>query len=444
MAKERPFLPTNIPFWQKNDPDVTIPIYKLDNRAVCAEKAVPVSKPTPARILPQDLSHIGKTHTETMVSYQAHLPQPRFPHISRWTKLSTNFKMPISSHGDEAFVTSNSVFQPQRSEHQGLQQPRPKASPGGSSLQRPGRAEKLPLSTQQESYTPPSSSVDRPSALGPDPSIPTTKGDRCLHSYESHYKCMFDPKPLTQDQTVVKGRYVSAVSLGDKEKICERQTTHSASFPRPKVYSSPVLKQTPHFHLGHSSTQSWSCTSREAFCPHTAAEPVMHVRRNGNQSCVPKGDMDPQRVQERMSQTISSTSYATMKPVKRPETDAGLMTRSNVCFSPASLQSSYYSTTNTEHYSDRGQVERPRPAHHVPSGILSGPDQGPNLTVTQADFLPLPVNKAELSSSQYMTSIRFPVAAQLYTTTNNEAYTPKSTTNPPPAQSHFSSHILIQ
>lgn len=322
--------------------------------------------------------------------------------------------------------------------------PPPKHDRGASSLQKVQHVEKTPTSTHQDSYTPPDrSSVTKCTSLCPDPRIPTIKGDGLPRSYETHYNSTFQGIPVREAVTVKK--HSSSVVTGDKERIVERQTTHAASFTKPGVYSPPVPKELPKFNLGHTSTNTWLCTSKETFCAHKT-DPVVHVKKYKNFSSVPEGDMDPTRARERTSHTTSRISYTNMKPRKRPESDTGLTTKSNVHFSPARLHASYYTSSNKEDYRyiKKEDAERPRPANFLPSHILSGPENGPNLTIAQTDFIPLASCKTTPSLSQQTTNIKFPVADQLYSTTHSEDYTAKSTTVLRPAKNQLTSNFVMQ
>ncbi|XP_055077544.1 uncharacterized protein LOC129456223 [Periophthalmus magnuspinnatus] len=438
--KQQSLLTTNISLGHKIAPGENIPTYKRDYTAFSIRKTDPVRVPAPAPVTHGDARFIREQTTESMASYTPH-PLNRRPPISRWTKLGTSFKMPTSSEED-AFVTAQSAYGP----HGAVQVERARRDRGGAFLRRLGAGQRLPRSTHQESYTAPDgSSVNRRTALGPDRTVPALKGDGQRRSYETHHQATFDPKPLIDAAPVAKNLHLSNVSLGDKDEVKERQTTHSASFERPKAQSPPVLKQRPlQLRLGHTSSPLWSTTSSDTYRP-LCADPVVHVTKNKNFSSLLKEDRDPDRDGERLSYTITSSSYTKVKTATRPEPEPALMTKSNVHFGPANLQSSYYSTTASEEYGAKdGGGARPRPAPYPPANILTGPDHGPALTTAQDDFVSLPLTRAEPSSqSQQTTHIRLPVEAALYSTTHRETYTPKHTQPPRPSENQLSSHVLL-
>lgn len=432
---QQSYLSTNIQFTYKTNPDEVIPTYKHDYKLHCQKKEEPICEPIPAKVEHKDLRYLNELQTETMVSYKAHLNIKRFPQTPRWTTLNTNFKMPTSA-GEDAFVTTNNAFRCQE-----YHPPQPhRASSGPSVLQKLGHVEKLPPSTHQESYTPPKGSTKQ-TTLAPDPRISAITGDGLPRSYETQYNKTFKETPFTKAPPVVK--HSSAVVIGDKERIVERQTTHSASFTRPSVFSPSEIKLQPKFSLGHTSTPSWSCTSSETFSHHKP-DPVVLVHKDENFSSVPKGDLDPGRVQKRMSSTTNHCSFTNMKPLQRPGTDPGLITKSNVHFSPASLYGSYFCTSNKEAFNTKQDTQPPKPATFPPSYILTGPEYGPNLTTVQTDYYPLPSCKVPPSRSLQTTNIKFPVSDQLYSTTHKVEYTPKSTTTPHCAKSQLICNFNIQ
>ncbi|KAK7888699.1 hypothetical protein WMY93_024259 [Mugilogobius chulae] len=145
-----------------------------------------------------------------------------------------------------------------------------------------------------------------------------------------------------------------------------------------------------------------------------------------------------------MSNTITSTSYTQKEVRPRSEPDPGLMTKSEVHFSSSDLQSSYYSTTSSEHFCEKNLPSPPRPATYPPSHILTGPDEGPPLTTTQVDFVSFPLSKATPPSvSQQLTNMKFPLTSELHSTTHKDSYTPKRPSVSQPAANQLRSHIKM-
>ncbi|XP_075944342.1 uncharacterized protein LOC142946744 isoform X2 [Anarhichas minor] len=246
--------------------------------------------------------------------------------------------------------------------------------------------EKLPESTYEASFTPHRHCPvvkARPKNLVE--GFPSLNWDRRCPSYVSHHNTTFQgawgtaAKPVEQQHC--------SVVLGDPVKIVERETTHAASFSWPAACRPPVVTERLKLNLEHYSQNSWSTTSREAFC-YRKQDPVVLIKRDHDISSLPKGDTDKKRNKERMSFTTNRISF----PDNHSECSvclpgADLMTKSHVQFGSPCLSNLYYSTTAKEHYCKR-DGERARPAVQL-SGNMSGPEHKLNPSTTETDYLPL-------------------------------------------------------
>ncbi|XP_044056382.1 uncharacterized protein si:dkey-13m1.5 [Siniperca chuatsi] len=436
VGKEFP-LSTNIPFMDRNNPDAFSTCFREDFKTFSSKKAEPAHQPTPAQMDHKDLRHIKEYLTEAMVSYQ-HLPLPQMTRTPRCTKLYTNFKMQTDP-GEVALLTTQSKkFWPQPFQHP------PTPIQQTLAIKQIQQVDKIPESTNKASFIPHHGShVVKATAKHLEEGFPTIKGDRRHRNFVSQYNKTFLGAWSRAAQSVEK--HTSSVAMGDPVKIAERETTNVASFSRPTVCSPPVVKERLKLNLGNFSKDSWSCTSREAFCYHKLGDPVILTRGNQNFSSLPKGDTDMRRNKDRMSTTTNRISFSDLNhtecPVHVPGPD--LMTKSHVQFSPPYLSGLYYTTTTKEHYSKQDR-ERARPVIQLPSNILSGPEHGLSLSTTKSDYLPLKTCRQIPCLSQQRTNIRFPLDHQHFSTTHSEDYTAKPFILQRPGCSQLFSHFVIK
>ncbi|XP_037626106.1 uncharacterized protein LOC119488471 [Sebastes umbrosus] len=384
----------------------------------------------------KDLRHIKEYLTEAKASYPCH----SLPEITRtpcWTKFYTNFKMQTDP-GEVAFLTTQAqTYQPWPF------QPRPTPIRHPEAAKMIQHVGKLPESTNKASFTPHRHCpVVKATAKHLEEGFPTIKGDGRRHSFVSQYNNTFQgvwstaPTPVETHSSVV---------IGDPVKIVERETTHAASFSRPSVCRSPVVKERLKLKRGNFPKDLWSSSSREAFCHHKLGDPVVMTRRNHNSSSLPDGDTDKTRNKERMSVTTNSISFSDLNHTERPVfvPGADLMTKSHVQFSPPCLSGLYYTTTTTEHY-NKQDGERARPAAQLPSNILSGPGHELNRSTTQTDYLPLKTCRQTPCLSQQRSNIKFPLVHQHVSTTHSEDYTTKPLILQRPGIDQFCTHLVIE
>ncbi|KAK7888698.1 hypothetical protein WMY93_024258 [Mugilogobius chulae] len=206
---------SNIPFRLRNDPDQDIPTQKKDYGPLSCRRTEAFPKTAPALVTHKD-TRIRQEPSEFTSSYPPH-PLELKPRISSWMKLTTNFRLPLTP-GEDGFRTTASDYRQHRPEP--LESPR-KHKLGGLFRSWAWTRKHLRRCTRTH------------------PKIPTIKGDGRQH-FVTDYIATFDRKPLTENPPVPQR--LSSVSLGDKDRITEQQTTHSVSFSWPKVCSSPVLK----------------------------------------------------------------------------------------------------------------------------------------------------------------------------------------------------------
>ncbi|XP_034439654.1 uncharacterized protein LOC117760616 isoform X1 [Hippoglossus hippoglossus] len=371
-----------------------------------------------------------------MASYQCH-PLPQMTRTPQMTRLRTNFEMQTDPE-EVAFLTTYS----QKFQAWPFQVPPTPIRPT-QAVKNNQHVEKLPESTNRSTFTPHHSpSIVKATAKHLD-GFPTIKGDERHRSFVSHYNDTFQGAWSRAAQPV--DQHSSSVIIGDPVTTVERETTHSASFSRPTACRPRVVKEHLKINLGNFSKNPWSSTSKETYCPHKLGGPVVLTRRNKTSSSLPSGDTDTSRNRERMSLTTNRVSFSDPTPPQPPVYVHGsdLMTKSNVQFSPALTSGLYYTTTAKHHYG-RKQVELARPAIQFRSNILTGPEPGPNLSTTQADFLPLRACKQTPCLLLQQSHIRFPLAEPHFSTTHSEDYTFKPLIVQQPGCSHFLSHIVMK
>ncbi|XP_047443631.1 uncharacterized protein si:dkey-13m1.5 [Mugil cephalus] len=378
----------------------------------------------PAKPSNKTSMHNEEYLTEAKASYQ-HPPFPRIIRIPHWTKLQTNFKMGADLRNVDFGTTHSQNFQLRP-----LQPPRTQIRPTLITKKIP-HMEKLPESTFQASFVPHRDCpVVKSTVKHLEKGSPAVKGDGRHHSFATQYNNNFQGVWSGAAQSYKK--HTSSVPMGNPEKLLERKTTHAASFIRPAVCRSPlshVVKQSLKLNLGNFSKDSWSSTSKEDYRYHKLVDPDVLAKRSNTLSSFPKGDTDAQRNKDRMSVTISRLSFSDRSHTRHPMTVPGpdLMTKSNVQFSESSLSGLYYTTTAKEHYNKKDRA--PAKASTLnPSYILRGPEHGPCLSTTMADFLPWKTCKPVMITyqPQHETHVRFPLVEQNFSTTSRDDYTAKS------------------
>ncbi|GAA6235333.1 uncharacterized protein LOC108896134 [Lates japonicus] len=429
---------TNIPFLDKNNPDVYSTRFKEDFQPCSSKKVEPVPPAITAQVDHRDLRHIKEYLSEATASYHRH-PLPQITRTPRWAKLCTNFKMQTDpGEAASSFLTTQSQkFQPQP-----FQAP-PTPFRLTEAIKKIEQEEKFPESTNKATFTlHHGSPVIKPTVKHLEEGFPTIKGDGCHRNIISQYKDSFQGAWSQAAQLMDKP---SSVSMGDPVKIVERETTHAASFSRPTPCSQPVVKHRLKLNLGNFSKAPWSSTSKEAFCYHKIGDPVVLTRGTQQYSSFPKGDTDMSRNKERMSVTTTRISFSELNHTEHPVYAPGpeLMTKSNVQFSPHRLSGQYYTTTTKEHYGKQ-EGERARPAIQLPCKILSGSEPALTLSTSKAHFLPFKARKQTPCLSQQRSHIRFPLAEQHFRTTHSEVYTAKPLTLQCPANSQYLSHFVMK
>ncbi|WAQ98819.1 hypothetical protein MAR_023192 [Mya arenaria] len=167
-----------------------------------------------------------------------------------------------------------------------------------------------------------------------------------------------EPQPLTDYRDIYN------VPTGDPRNVVERETTMNASFqdmsnqnqrqPYNTEHVSKVLNQTNFKQQdGHYKWNDYRSTATSSYMPSVIPVERFKPGKHRNHSDFPEGDLDNQRVNERVNLT-TNRFYHGNPPRGLHNTiisGANLRTRSNVWFGEPLLGSSFYNTTNSRSFS---------------------------------------------------------------------------------------------
>ncbi|XP_026803746.2 uncharacterized protein si:dkey-13m1.5 [Pangasianodon hypophthalmus] len=432
---------SNIPFWggYQTDEKPYETTFRQDFKSFASLiKRAAIHHPSLAKVEHKDLQHIREYETEVASSFTPHRLSP-LSRIPAWTKLTTNLKMHSDQRYKEFHTTQAESFQhlPMLSAV-----PRPVHLFLAASMKQGD--DKLPETTQRASYVSHKvSPVVRADRKHQD-AAPGITGDRKRSFFSSSYNDAFQyrwstPPPTTETQ------FHSSLVMGDKDKISESETTHSASFHYTGAQSPVLLKKRLHVNLGDLRDHEWTTTTSEAF---NAIKPEqVHIQLgNVTLSSIPRGDTDTKRNQERSTTTTNRVFFSEENhkhfPVRMD--NPSLRTKSNVEFGRLSMAGMFYSTTAQESYPHKYAI-RVKPRIYPSGRVLADQEPGPAVTTVQSDYVPLNTRRRILNPEQLYqikaSHIRPPNSEFYFTTTHKEAFSlkPKSKVsldNPP--RQHFS------
>ncbi|RXN09772.1 hypothetical protein ROHU_009268 [Labeo rohita] len=263
---------------------------------------------------------------------------------------------------------------------------------------------KYPEPTYRSSYTKHEVSPVRPAkesgSTGVGSSLRQEKKNGYGCSYQEQFLYSWCP-PLPPLESIEKQRVqYSAVPMGDREKIQDKQTTYSSSFGQ----SGPVYLQRR--------------------CP-TLSSVFKGERLKSNER--------PLTTNQSFFSEINRSQFPSY--VDGPS----IRTFSNVIFGRPDLAGKYYSTTSQEQFQSK-EVLRHKSSVFPPSHMLFEQEPDRMITTMQKDFVPLNCKRQTLSPSQLQqvkdSHIRPRHSKHEFRTTHNEAYAPKpyckaSLDNPP-------------
>ncbi|KAL7867287.1 hypothetical protein AOLI_G00151010 [Acnodon oligacanthus] len=419
---------SNIPFWDGHRTDELKKTYETtvqrDFKSVGhLTKRAAVPRPVLAQVEHKDLQHIKEFQTEAGRAFTPYHVEP-INRIPAWTRLVTKLKM----HSDKQYLNFHTT-QSESFQHL-AQMPFVRCKPSRLVMAALAnwQEDKPPNTTQRASYVPHKiSPIVRP-VMKPLGGTPAITGDRRDSCFSSSYNDNFQYRWCSPPQSTEK-QWHSSLPMGDKRKIAEKETTHSASFIHTGVHSPVLLKQRLRVNLGDNRDQKWSTTTSDTF---TEIKPDwVHVKpTNRTLSSIPQGDTDERRNQERMATTnhffFSSEKNYKQFPVHVD--GASIRTKSNVRFGEHSLGGTLYSTTNQENYLPK-PLAPAQPQHYPPGRVLADQEPGPAFSTVQSDYTPPNCTRHDLSPEKLLqikaSHIRPPRSEHCFTTTHKEAFEPK-------------------
>ncbi|XP_043102155.1 uncharacterized protein si:ch211-198o12.4 [Puntigrus tetrazona] len=369
-----------------------------------------------------DAIHESTTKSHFRLTESSSIPVVQ-PKTTNLTTHRTNFKM---TSGDKSgdFVTTHSDFKPLPISKAKLVRPVTKVR-----IRVP--EEKYPEPTYRSSYTKhevsPILYAKEPGSPGVGSSLRQEKKNRYDCSYREQFLYRGCPPLSPLDSTEKQRVQHSAVPMGDRGKIQDKQTTYS-SFSRQSGDRSPgsllyKRKKTQPFKLREVRDDEWTTASSEEFPSHECG-PVRLERRCPTLSSVFKGEKltgDQDKV--------STTNQSFLSEMNRSEFPVhvdgpSIRTLSSVTFGRPDLAGKYYSTTSQEQFPSKTAL-RLKPALFPPSHILEQ-ELDQMLTTMQKDFVPLNSRRQELSPSQLQqvkdSHIRPLRSKHDFRTTHNETY----------------------
>ncbi|XP_052418425.1 uncharacterized protein si:ch211-198o12.4 [Carassius gibelio] len=346
------------------------------------------------------------------------------PKITSLAMQRTNFKM-TSVDRSVDFVTTHSDFKTLPMSKTKLVRPVTKVRisvPEG----------KYPEPTYRSSYTkhevsPILIAKDLGSA-GVGSSLRQEKKNRYDCSYQEQFLYSGCP-PLSPLESIEKQRVqYSAIAMGDRDKIQDKQTTYSSFFRQSGDHSPESLlykrKEPQPFKLREHHNDEWITISSEEFPSHKCS-PIHLERRCPTLSSVFKGEKLAEN-QER----LSTTNQSFLSEINRSEFPVhvdgpSIRTLSNVTFGRLDLAGKYYSTTSQEQFPSK-KVLCPKPSVYPPSHVLLEQESDRMLTTMQNDFVPMNSRRQELSPSQLQqvkdSHIKPRHSKHDFRTTHNETY----------------------
>ncbi|KAL3867036.1 hypothetical protein ACJMK2_044273 [Sinanodonta woodiana] len=336
-------------------------IFKSDYPAHPDYRKVEGAQPPPlSEVMHRDNHYFNEKSSETVSSFEyRYLPKPTIGDAQ--TKLrKTNFKMDRDLNKFKIFETMNSTyFTPKMDD--GYKRLHGKSLQHSHIPQGDRDKEPQPLSDYRDKFRGHDTSVvkvDRAPVMH-DGGPPTIKGDDRQGNFKTTYNDIFSGSwvPRIPSLPAPTG---SNIPGGDPDKISLRETTMAASFPNRfseaqfQPYSQTAVSeylQKTNFKEqdGHNRYNDYRSTAFHSFQPNpTPAVEKFHPAKHRNHSDFPPGDLDPNRVSERISQT-TSRYYHGNPPLglhNRIVSGANKLTKSSVWFGEPRLLGNYYDTTN--------------------------------------------------------------------------------------------------
>lgn len=279
---------------------------------------------------------------------------------------------------------------------------------------------------------------------------PTITGDERQGNFNTTHNDTFLGKYMKPVQTLpVPPSY--NVPCGDPDKVAMRETTMSASFKnrfsdnQRQRYNmedvSRLLNQT-NFKLkdGHNRYNDYSSTATASYYPTSVPISREKPSRHRNQSDFPEGDMDPNRVLERVNTTTNRFYHGDTPtgPRNRIVSGANMRTRSNILLGEPPLSGTFYNTTNTGTFSPKtvpytyGKGKFPQTSD-IPLNYYSKSERNNTTAYTdyqnphQGQTIPNPLSIDNLTKSHIFPPIK---DKRFFSTTHNDTFQPKMAMRP--------------
>ncbi|XP_008404845.1 uncharacterized protein LOC103463338 isoform X1 [Poecilia reticulata] len=278
--------------------------------------------------------------------------------------------------------------------------------------------EDIPISMTQASFIPhPPSKLVIPKVSHLEEGFPTIQGDQRTLKFLSEYKDTYR-KHLVQPVELAE-RHYSSVCMGNPAKGSETLTSYSSAYPQISVNSpvKPIYQN--EVRPRYDYKERWT-TCRDDFKPHTV-EPIVLLKHHQRTSSLPFGTNKEQSGENipLTTNNIFFSSNGSRPPVCLPDPD--LMTKSNVYFGPESESKESYKPQETEQNIQQ-KVDQPQITTYPNSHILTGPDLGPKITITMADYKPKKITRQQPCESQIKTNFKFPLGDMNFSTTHKDDY----------------------
>ncbi|KAG7327661.1 hypothetical protein KOW79_009267 [Hemibagrus wyckioides] len=397
---------SHIPFWGENQAAYETTFQQDFKSFASLTKRAAIHQPSLAKVDQKDLQHIREYETEVAHSFPPHRLSP-LSRIPAWTKLTTNLKM----HSDQRYKDFHTT-QAESFQHRPMPLAVPRPVPLFLATTVTQRDEKLPETTQKESYVSHEVSPLVRAERKHQDAAPGITGDKKFSLFSSSYNDAFQyrwssPPPATEMQ------FHSSLVMGDKNKISENETTHSASF---------------HYTGNQSRVTGFLINSLivAMFPPER-----VHIHSGNLTQCsIPRGDTDTKRNQERSTSTTNRLFFSEENHKQLPVRmdNPGLRTKSNVEFGNLRIAGMFYNTTTQESYTHK-HVTQVKPRVYPSGRVLADQEPGPAVTTVQSDYVPLNTRRSVLTPEQLyqikVSHIKPPNSEFYFTTSHKEDFSIK-------------------
>lgn len=409
------------------------------------------AKPPPlSEVMHKDEKFFREKESETVAAFDYRGLPKKEGDGSRVNLSSTNFKMDSDINKFKSFTTvHNSYFTPKMCDN--FEKP-PAPTTRDSHIPQGDKEKELqPLSDYRQKFQGHDTTVHKiekapPMHEGP----PTIIGDQRQGNFNTTHNDTFLGTYMKPVQTLpVPPSY--NVPCGDPDKVTMRETTMNASFkhrpsqsqePRYKIEDVSRLLNQTNFKLkdGHNRWNDYSSTATASYHPSVVPVERHKPSRHRNKSDFPEGDMDPDRVLDRVNTTTNRYYHGNPPSAanKRIVTGDNMLTRSTLLLGEPPLYGNFYNTTHNGTYApktvpytySRGKFHS---SSDVPLSYYSKSER--NNTTAYSDYknpnqgqtVPNPLFVENMKDSHILPPIR---DVRFFSTTHGDTFTPKTAVKP--------------